>query len=80
MEEYKKDYEIYIEQLAEADPPPVPAPDYKALEGFVGSEFKEIYKTMGREERRSLWRSIIKSIKIDKENNIVLSFTSLSTD
>ena len=80
MEEYKKDYETYIEQLAETEAAPVPTPNYKALEGFKGNEFKGMYKTMEREERRSLWRSIITSIKIDKDNNIVLCFTSLSAE
>ena len=71
IEEYKKDYEIYtsaLQQLPEsqAETPP----DFSAVERLLQSDFKSIYDTLTREEKRTLWRSVIKEIRIDKENNI----------
>lgn len=71
MEEYRKDYEIYtaaLHQLPEpvADSPP----DFSAVEILLESDFKNIYDSMTREEKRALWRSVISEIRIDRENNI----------
>ncbi len=71
LEEYKKDYQIYtsaLNQLPEAvDEKP---PDFSAIEALLQNNFKQIYETLTREEKRTLWRSIIKEIRIDSENNI----------
>ncbi len=71
MEEYRKDFEIYtaaLNQLPEpvADSPP----DFSAIERLLESDFKNIYDSMTREEKRALWRSVISEIHIDRENNI----------
>ncbi len=71
LEEYKKDYQVYtaaLNQLPEAvDENP---PDFAAVESILSNNFKEIYDTLTREEKRTLWRSAIKEIRIDSENNI----------
>lgn len=71
MEEYKKDYEIYSAALNQ-----IPKeqnedrPDFEAIEKILESDFKEIYKTLTREEKRTVWRSVIKEIRIDNDQNI----------
>lgn len=46
-------------------------PDFEAIETMIGDNFGEVYRTLSREEKRTLWRSIIKEIHIDRDNNIV---------
>lgn len=69
--EYKKDYQIYQAALNQLpDPADEKSPDFSAVERLLQNDFKEIYETLTREEKRALWRSVIKEIRIDKENNI----------
>ena len=61
-------YQAALNQLPEAvDEKP---PDFAAVEKLLHNNFKEIYDTLTREEKRTLWRSAIKEIRIDSENNI----------
>ncbi len=72
IEEYKKDYEIYtaaLRQLPEPAAEETP-PDFSAVEKLLQADFKNIYETLTREEKRTLWRSVIKEIRVDSENNI----------
>lgn len=71
IEEYKKDYQIYSAALRQI-PEPVtePPPDFAAVERLLRQDFKSIYDTLSREEKRTLWRSVIKEIRIDNDNNI----------
>ena len=71
IEEYKKDYEIYtaaLKKLPESsiDPPP----DFAAVRKLLDNDFRTIYDTLTREEKRTLWRSVIKEIRIDNDQNI----------
>ena len=71
IEEYKKDYQIYtaaLDQLPEAaaEKPP----DFAAVEALLQNDFKTIYDTPTREDKRTLWRSAIKEIRIDNDDNI----------
>ena len=52
------------------DPVEETPPDLSGVERFLQSGFKDIYETLTREEKRTLWRSAIKEIRIDKENNV----------
>ncbi len=71
LEEYRKDYEIYSAALEQL---PVPAqeapPDFNAVRKLLTADFKAIYDTLTREEKRSLWRSVIEEIRIDNDGNI----------
>lgn len=71
LEEYRKDYEIYSAALEQL---PVPAqeapPDFNAVRKLLTADFKAIYDTLAREEKRSLWRSVIEEIRIDNDGNI----------
>lgn len=71
LEEYKKDYEIYTAALRQLPEPAAEAPpDFEAVEKLLQSDFKNIYESLTREEKRTLWRSVISEIRIDSENNI----------
>lgn len=71
IEEYKKDYEIYTAALRQVPEPVSEAPpDFEAVERLLQSDFKNIYESLTREEKRTLWRSVISEIRIDSENNI----------
>lgn len=75
IEEYKKDYEIYTAALQQIQEPEIePAPDYSAVETLLQDGFKDIYDTLTREEKRTLWRSAIKEIKVNNDNEITSIF------
>lgn len=71
IEEYKKDYEIYTAALQKLPEPVTETPpDFSAVERLLQSDFQKIYDALSREEKRTLWRSVISEIRIDNENNI----------
>lgn len=76
IDEYKKDYEIYSAALQQLPEPAAETPpDFASVERLLQSDFKSIYETLTREEKRTLWRSVISEIRVDAENNITgLSF------
>lgn len=71
IDEYKKDYEIYsaalqqIPEVAEDKPP-----NFSEIRKLLDTDFKSIYDSLTREEKRTLWRSVIKEIRIDNDQNI----------
>lgn len=72
IEEYRKDYEIYTSALKQMpnDKEMEQPPNFKAVERLLQSDFKNLYNTLTREEKRTLWRSAIKEIRIDNDYNI----------
>lgn len=71
IEEYKKDYEIYTAALGQLqDPAQEAPPDFAAVRKYLTADFKAIYETLTREEKRTLWRSVIEEIKVDNDGNI----------
>lgn len=71
IEEYKKDYEIYTAALGQLqDPVQEAPPDFAAVRKYLTADFKAIYETLTREEKRTLWRSVIEEIKVDNGGNI----------
>lgn len=71
IEEYKKDYEIYTAALNKiTDTKPETPPDFSAVQKLLDKDFRNIYDTLTREEKRTLWRSVISEILIDKEGNV----------
>ena len=71
IEDYKKDYEIYTAALNQIpDAGQNPPPDFSAVERLLQSDFRTIYDTLTREEKRTLWRSVIREIRIDNDHNI----------
>lgn len=75
MATYKTDYDAYIAQLAELQEPEQPAADLNALRVFLRSDIDKIaYQALSREERRAMWRGVIKEIRIDPQQNISIFF------
>ncbi len=71
IEEYKKDYEIYTAALRQLpDPAQEAPPDFAAVRNILTADFKAIYDTLTREEKRTLWRSVIEEIAVDNDGNI----------
>ena len=72
LEEYRRDYELYTAQLAERTAPSAEEerPNFEAVEAILASGFRKIYDGLEREEKRTLWRSVIKEIRVDKERQI----------
>lgn len=82
IEEYKKDYEIYTAALQQIpDPATETPPDFSAVERMLQADYKDIYDTLTREEKRTLWRSVISEIRLDNDNNITgISFVQCCTN
>ncbi len=71
IDDYKKDYEIYTAALNQIpDTTHEAPPDFAAVEKLLQKDFRKIYDTLTREEKRTLWRSVIKEIRIDNDQNI----------
>ena len=72
LEEYRRDYELYTTQLVERTAPSAEEerPNFEAVEAILASGFRKIYDGLEREEKRTLWRSVIKEIRVDKERQI----------
>ena len=71
IDDYKKDYEIYTAALNQIpDTTQETPPDFAAVEKLLQKDFRKIYDTLTREEKRTLWRSVIKEIRIDNDQNI----------
>lgn len=71
IEDYKKDYEIYTAALNNiSEPVAETPPDFGSVRKLLDNNFKNIYDTLTREEKRTLWRSVISEITVDSDNNI----------
>lgn len=71
IDEYKKDFEIYTAALKQIpEQTQESAPNFAAVERLLQSDFRAMYDIMSREEKRTLWRSIIKEIRVDNDLNI----------
>lgn len=72
LEEYRRDYELYTTQLAERTAPAAEEerPNFEAIEAILETGFRKIYDGLEREEKRTLWRSVIKEIHVNKERQV----------
>lgn len=68
---YKRDYEDCQNKLQEAERAKTLKPlSMDKFNKFLREDFAEQYKAMERTEQRLLWRSIIKQIRFDTNNNL----------
>lgn len=67
VEQYEKDYAALMDRLAkvESEQLEVPVKDFSKIESMLTSGWKEIYKNLDDEHKRSFWRSFVKSIEVD---------------
>jgi len=73
LDTYKKDYAELNEKLMAVETPE-PKKDFTPFKRFLRKDFKEMYATLDNEGKRILWRSVIKQINVDKDNNIKIVF------
>lgn len=69
IEMYKSDFNKYNE-LLNTKIETEKKRNLQPLKDFLNSDFKLIYASMTKEEKRILWRGIIKEIRIDSNNNL----------
>ena len=75
LDEYKIDKEKYLLQLEELEAVnSEPAKDLTPLKEFLKSDFEEIYNALSTKEKRRLWRSVIREIRIDNDKNMTIIF------
>jgi site-specific DNA recombinase len=72
---YKADYNKYIE-LLNAEEVPRKKRDIGHLKEFLNSDYRTIYQSLTREEKRIFWRGIVNKLVVDSENRIIPVFVS----
>lgn len=72
--EYDYEYALLEERLKEVEKEMPEETDLSNLEAFVNSGWKDVYQTLKKEDKRALFRSVIKEIRFDKDNNISIDF------
>ncbi len=76
-EEYAEQTKTLKEQIAKAQAEEVKAEkpvDTEAVKAFLAIDFEGIYKTLNKEERRRLWRSVIDEIVLDGTEPVGIKF------
>lgn len=72
VEQYDEEYEMLEKELKTLSIKE--KVDTKHIEDFLNSGWKAIYKDLTKENRRALWRNLIKEIKIDENFNLSINF------
>lgn len=71
LDDYRRDYELYTAQLAERPTPTQEQrPNFEAVEAILSQDYRAIYDSLDAAEKRTLWRSVIKEIHINRELEI----------
>lgn len=76
-EEYAEQTKTIKEQIAKAQAAEVKAEkpiDTEAVKAFLATDFESIYETLTKEERRTLWRSVIDEIVLDGTEPVGIKF------
>jgi hypothetical protein len=80
IEKYDEQYEDLVKRIAEAraeeeaaEKPPEPK-DLEPLKEFLKIDILSIYPTLGREEKRILWRSVIDKIVVSLGGEFSVKF------
>lgn len=74
LDEFKADKAAYMQQISELQDDSAPVKDLDGLRRFLELDIETIYKTMSNEEKRFLWRSVIKEITSDENHNYTVIF------
>ena len=71
LDEYKRDYD-QLNALLEEKPEPAAdqRPDFEKIERLLSQGFQSIYDSLEREEKRTLWRSVVSEIRINNDQQI----------
>lgn len=73
LDEYKADRARYLEEIEKLSDAPKPK-DISGIKKMLEMNFEEVYPTLSIEERRELWRSIIKEIRVDRNKQYEIIF------
>ena len=75
LDEYKMDRERLTEELSRvrAQMPPESVSNVR-LDKIYTSDFESVYKALNAQEKRRLWRSVIREIRMDGEKNLDIIF------
>lgn len=75
MDEFKLDREKLLMQLEKINTEGSrPVKDLSYLKNFLKMDFESVYDSLSIPERRELWRSIVKEIRVDHDKNIHIIF------
>lgn len=72
LEEYKADHSIFaarLDELIEKDKLVEP-PDFSTLETLVSQEWIERYRELSKEDKREIWRSAVREIRVYPDRRI----------
>ena len=75
MDEFKLDREkllLQLEKIKTEDTHPIK--DLSYLRDFLKRDFESVYDSFSIPEKRELWRSVVKEIRVDHEKNIQIIF------
>lgn len=75
MDEFKLDREkllLQLEKIKTEDTHPIK--DLSYLRDFLKKDFESVYDSFSIPEKRELWRSVVKEIRVDHEKNIQIIF------
>lgn len=72
--EYDYEYELLEEKLKEVERVTPQETDLTSVQTFINSDWKNLYKSLTKVEKRALFRSVIKDISIDRDCNIEVKF------
>ena len=71
LEEYRRDYDLYMAQLADRSTvEQEQRPNFEAVEKILTHDYRAIYDALDPTEKRTLWRSIIKAIHVNRNLEI----------
>lgn len=73
LDEYKADRARYLEEIEKLSDGPKPK-DISGIKKMLEMNFEEVYPSLSVEERRELWRSIIKEIRVDRDKQYEIIF------
>lgn len=74
VSDYDRLYEETERKIKELDKTPVRSVDTAHLTTFLSSGWRNVYDSMKRENKRILWRNLIKEIHVDPDYNIKIIF------
>ena len=74
QDEYDRKYKAIVEEMntlrVEDNTPEVTERDLEPLRAFLRLDLDEVYKTLTREEKRALWRSVVSEIILHPDGRI----------
>lgn len=72
--EYDKEYDVLEKELKKLTLKASKKEDITAVKEFLNSDWQLIYDKLEKENKRALWRNLIKEIVLDSDYNISLKF------